>query len=267
MRYVTIESLRLPCRRSTRKRRSWPAKVGTRTRPARPASAVAPGTSVGGSASASGSEHERGGEHGPRREHGPRDVVHLELPVDAAARVRERREDDRERARERPPAALRSGSPASSATPRKPERDAGDPDEPDPLVREEPGGEDEREDRHRRLRDAGDARVDVRLAPGDEPHRHGGVDDAEHERTDATPARSSPTARARAHAPRDVGGEQDPREQHAELRHRRRRDVLDGNLDEEVRGAPHRRRAEDQRPVRAHRARLPTACGLEAGAR
>ena len=124
-------------------------------------------------------------------------------------------------------------------------------------------GEDEREERNRRLGDAGDARVDVRLSPRDEPHRDGSVDDAEHRARNPRPAELAHRS-ACAHAPGDVGEEQDPREQHAELRHRRRRDVLDRNLDEEVRGAPHRGQGEDQRPVRAHRARLQTACGLTA---
>ena len=67
-------------------------------------------------------------------------------------------------------------------------------------------------------------------------------------------ARSSSTAARRAHAPHEVGGQQQPGAEHAQLGHRGRRDVLDGDLDEEVRRAPHRREQEDQRPVRAHRA-------------
>ena len=48
-------------------------------------------------------EHDRRGEHRSRCEHRPRDVADLQLPVDPSARVRERREHDGERARDGPP--------------------------------------------------------------------------------------------------------------------------------------------------------------------
>ena len=51
----------------------------------------------------------------------------------------------------------------------------------DPLVGQEVEAEQEGEERHGRLRDPGDARVDVLLAPADQPERDRGVDRAEHD--------------------------------------------------------------------------------------
>ena len=75
-------------------------------------------------------QHHGGGEHVPRREDGSRDVVHLQLPVDAAARVRERREDDRERPGERPPSALRREA-GEERDAEEADRHTDDSDEPD----------------------------------------------------------------------------------------------------------------------------------------
>ena len=144
------------------------------------------------------------------------------------------------------------------------EHHAGETDrEPDDLrsaqrvVRQEAQAEDGDEDRYRRLGDPGDARVDVRLAPRDERHRDRGVHDAENEARD-------PRAAERSDRRADSGSlheicrqQQQPAIDEPEVGHRRGRNVLDGDLDEEVRGAPHRRQEQDQRPVRAHRSRLP----------
>ena len=51
----------------------------------------------------------------------------------------------------------------------EPEADSGDPRGADPLVRQEPEPDQQREDRDGGLGDPRRARVDVLLAPGDEP--------------------------------------------------------------------------------------------------
>ena len=149
-------------------------------RPTRPASAVRPGQLARRVENRERKQHERCGEHVPRCEDGSGDVADLQLPVDAARRVREGREDDRERPGDRPPAAARVEA-GERCHAEEPERDTRDANGSHVLVWEEARREQEREDRHRRLRDARDARVDVGLAPGDEPHRDRGVDDAEHD--------------------------------------------------------------------------------------
>ena len=50
------------------------------------------------------------------------------------------------------------------------------------------------EDRHGRVRDRGDAGVDVLLAPGDEPERQRPVDDAEHDGVPTHGAAGRPTS-------------------------------------------------------------------------
>ena len=58
------------------------------------------------------------------------------------------------------------------------------PDEPRaarPLARHEAEREQRGEHRHARLHDAGDARVDVLLAPGDQRERQRGAEQPEHE--------------------------------------------------------------------------------------
>ena len=118
--------------------------------------------------------------------------------------------------------------------------------------------EEEREDRHRRLGDPGDARVDVRLAPRDERHRHRGVDRRRGRGTGRHARRSCVDRRGCPSALHEVAGQQHSGDREPEVGHRRGRNVLDGDLDEEVRGAPHRREQQDQRPVAsASRPRLP----------
>ncbi len=65
-------------------------------------------------------------------------------------------------------------------------------------------------------------------------------------------ARRSEKADSRSRTLHEVGGQEDRGDPEPDVGHRCRRDVLDGDLDEEVRRAPHRREQEDQRPVRAH---------------
>ena len=70
-------------------------------------------------------------------------------------------------------------------------------------------------------------------------------------------ARSSVTARACSRSTREVARSGARLRWRArELRHRSGRDVVDGDLDEEVRGSPHGREEEDQGPVGAHALRL-----------
>ena len=140
--------------------------------------------------------------------------------------------------------------------------DAQDPDRepeglraPEPLVRQEAKDQERVEDRHRRLDDRGEARVDVLLAPGDQPERQGRVEDAEHE---AVPPRIAelPNRALAAEAPRDVAEQHGGGEQRADGHHRRRLDLVDRDLDEQVRGAPDGGQRQQHRPVAVHRARL-----------
>ena len=209
-------------------------------------------------------EQDRCGQHVPGCENGAGDVANLQLAIDASARVRERREHDGECPRDDPP-ATRGIEADQCRDSQKAQRYTGDAQGTYALVGQEPCREKEREYRHGRLRDAGDARVDVRLSPGHEPHRHRRVDHAQHEARSPGGAQLPECARG-AHPPCEIGEEQQPGQQNAKLGHGCRRDVLDGDLDEEERRAPHRREEQDQRPVRAHGLRLPRerspACGL-----
>jgi hypothetical protein len=117
------------------------------------------------------------------------------------------------------------------------DREAGDAGRAQRLVRQEAQAEQDDEDRHRRLRDRRDARVDVGLTPRDERHRQGRVDDAEDQA--GAPCASQLLDRpGPAHARREVRRQEEAGEEQPELGHRRRRDVLDRDLDEEVGGAP-----------------------------
>ncbi len=203
-------------------------------------------------------EHRRSGEHRARGQDGADGSVHAQLAVHTASRVRERREHDGERAGDCPPAAVGMDA--------REQGDAGDPDcqpgdlcRPERLVREEAEAEQRDEDRDRGLRDPCDARVDVCLSPRDERHRNRRVDRSEDEAR--TPSLAELAHRtSESHSVREVAEQEDAREEHARLGHRRRWDVLDGDLDEQVRGAPHRREdQEQQRPVARHGSRLP-AC-------
>ena len=95
--------------------------------------------------------------------------------------VEDRGEHDGERSDDRQLAA-RWRAACDEGNSDEPEADAGDPGGADALVREELEPDQQREDRDRRLGDAGCARVDVLLAPGDEPERGRGVEEPEHDR-------------------------------------------------------------------------------------
>ena len=129
-----------------------------------------------------------------------------------------------------------------------PDREPGNTHEPEGLLGKEAETEKRDEDRNRGLRDRCDARVDVRLSPGDEAHRERGVDESENEAGE--PGRAQ--LRERAPGARgccQVAEEQETRDEEPDVRHRGRRKVLDPDLDEEVRRAPDRREQEEERPV------------------
>ena len=185
----------------------------------------------------------------PGREHGPRDRPYPELPVDAARGVRERREDDRERPGDRPPAAA-GVEPGERRDTEEAERDAGDAH------------------RRRRARAGGSAAAsrNVKIGTVDcampatlesmcfSPHAtsQNGIAAliAPSTRHGAPARRGARRPRAtRPCATREVREQDDAGDEDAQLGHRGRLDVLDGDLDEEVRRAPDRREEEDQRPV------------------
>ena len=204
-------------------------------------------------------EHDRPDDHRPRSEDRPRRVVDVELAVDATGCVRQRRRGRRRACPTIAHAPPSGWTPVMSITPTRPiaspticaPRSARAAGSAAPRIATKIGTDD--------WAIAGDARVDVRLAPRDERQRDRGVHGAENEarapraaelrrppRLPRCAARGMPVSSTAAIESRSVG-------------HRRGRNVLDGDLDEEVRGAPHRREEQDQRPVRAHRSRLPTA--------
>ena len=101
----------------------------------------------------------------------------------------------------------------------------------------------------------GDARVDVLLAPGDEPERDRRVQRAEHERGPPVLCHLCDRA-APSHRDHEVRGEDHRGSERPHGHHRAGLDVLHGDLDEEVRRAPDRREQEQHRPVPRHRPRL-----------
>ena len=91
------------------------------------------------------------------------------------------------------------------------------------------------------------ARVDVLLAPRDQRERDRAVDDADREPVHPAARTSASAARKPCVATRNAA-EEERREREPELHHRRRREVPDGDLDEEVRRAPDRGERADQEP-------------------
>jgi hypothetical protein len=124
------------------------------------------------------------------------------------------------------------------------------------LVGEETEAQERDEDRDRGLRNGGDARVDVGLAPGDERHREGGIDETEDEagKPGRTELAERPSHGAGAHG--QIEEEQDAGDEEPDVGHRGRRDVLDRDLDEQVGAAPDRREQDEERPVPGHDLRL-----------
>ena len=201
-----------------------------------------------------GRQDQPAGEHRSCRKHRPGRAGHRPLAVDAGGRIGERREDDRERAEDREVAALRVDA--------GDDRDAEDPDREterahprQPLVRQEAEDEECVEDRHRGLHDGGEAGVDVLLAPRDQPERQRRVEDAEHEAV--LPGRPELREGTLASEPPDeVADQRGGGDERPEGHHRRRLDLVDGDLDEEVRRPPDRGERQEHGPVAVHRVRL-----------
>ncbi len=183
--------------------------------------------------------------------------LQAQLSVYRGRGVEDGGEHDRERSRDGPDVAggCYSGNEGHAG---EPEADAEDPPPADPLVRQEPESDQQREDRDGRLGDRRHTRVDVLLAPGDEPEREGGVEYSEHERL----APGGPEVGAGL---RDTDREGEIAEQNdagdqGAARHQRpgREPAVDTDLDEQVRGAPHGGESQDEGPVPArHGLRLP----------
>ncbi len=195
-------------------------------------------------------DHRRGREHRARRL--PRQP---ELPVDAGRGVADRGEHDRQGARDRP--GVPAGHPArEEGDADQAEPDTGDAEPADPLVRQEREPDQERADRHRRLRDRRDAGVDVRLAPRDQPEREGRVERAEHERL-APHAPEVGERPCRPEREQEIGQERDGRDQRPQGHQRRGIEpALDADLDEVVRGPPEGSQREEQGGIAAHRGRV-----------
>ena len=103
-----------------------------------------------------------------------------------------------------------------------------------------------------RLRDGGDPRVDVRLAPRDEPERDRGADQPEHRPLAPRPAQLGDRA-ASPHRPCQVAAEDRGADCRPRAHQRPRLEpAVDGHLDEEVRRSPHRREQQQQGPVAIH---------------
>ena len=146
-----------------------------------------PGASCGAWASAEREQHDRRAEHRRRRERERVEPLGLALEQQARDRVEHRCEDDGERARRPPRRRPRAARPSA---PRRRRGRATIPTIRMPVARSlwaKPDREQRDPDRHRRVRDRGDARVDVLLPPGDQRERDGAVDDAERERTPPGP--------------------------------------------------------------------------------
>ena len=145
-------------------------------------------------------------------------------------------------------------------------RDDGDADDPDreserpctaqPLVREEAKDEQRVEDRDGGLDDCGQPGVDVLLAPRDQPEGKRRVENAQDEAVAPGGAKLAERA-GPAEAPDDVADQHRRREQRAHGHHRRRCDLVDGDLDEEVGRSPDGREEDQHRRVAIHLRTLP----------
>ena len=172
----------------------------------------------------------------------------MELAVDAGRGVEHRGENDGERADHGQRAALGRAA-GDERNPDEAEADTGDATGADALVGQELEPDQQREDRHRRLGDPRRPRVDVLLAPGDQPERNGGVEEPERDRL---PPRLAEALRCRSRSDRrhqvgkqHCGGDHRPR------RHQRagREAAVDADLDEEVGRSPERGERQEERPV------------------
>ena len=185
-----------------------------------------------------GQQDQRSGRTRDARDHERRSGAVVVLDEVVRARIRERGDDDRQRARGRVPAALRL-QPREHANAGEPDEDPCEPDAVDALARIEPEREQDDEDRHGCVRDRGDAGVDVLLAPGDEDERERRVEEADCEALPAgRPQLAHGLARAQPpdqHRQEHRGGKDEPEEHH-----RRRLDLVHGDLDEQVRRTPDR---------------------------
>ena len=169
------------------------------------------------------------------------------LPGEQAAEpVTERHADDGERA-ENLAGRLRADEKRHAD---EADRDAGEPRSRHAHLAEEAERDHRVEDRHGRLDDRGETRVDARLAPREEPERERGVD----ERDDDEPARLPPQlpqrlTRAdderREHRQRDRG---EPEPAHDQ---RRRRQLAHRDFDEHERRSPEQCEAEQHGQVPA----------------
>ena len=161
-----------------------------------------PGICVGGSAIANGQQHDRCRRAStPQREPGPACACTRSWPYTPPPAYES---EDRTTASV-PAIAHRSPAgwkPVMTATPTSPSASAGDPDGAERLVREVAQAEEDDEDRHRRLRDPRDARVDVGLSPGDERHRQRCVDRLRARGRAARRSRSSASAARRSRSAR-----------------------------------------------------------------
>ena len=173
-------------------------------------------------------------------------------------RSRRRARRGRRRARRRSRASRRSGwIPVTTATPTipipRPERARA----AQPLVREELQCDQRVEDRHRRLHDGGEAGVDVLLAPGDQPERDGRVEGAEDQEVAPGGAylgrACAPSRSARRRSVISTAAARSVAHRH----HRRGRDLVDGDLDEEVGRSPDSREEDQHRRVAIHLFTLP----------
>ena len=195
-------------------------------------------------------QHRGGGEHGPGRE-----VADALARVEVRGRVGDRREDDGERARDRPPAAGRVEA-GEHRDADEPHHDPGRLEARDPLLGPVVQREQDDEDRHRRVRDRRDPRVDVLLAPGDQRERQRRVREPEHDADAPDPAQLRERL-APAHLRGEVAEQQRHREEEPQLDHGRGRHVSHRHLDEEVGATPDRGEEQEQGDVAAHFARLP----------
>src|SRR5204862_2711349 len=136
-----------------------------------------------------------------------------------------------------------------------PDRDTGQARALRAFLAVEPKRQERGEDRRRRDEDSGERGGDRLLAGGDQEERCGGLDGAEDRHpSEPPPKRRKLTARSRDRQ-QDRRRERDPRE-----RDHLRREVAQGDLDQEVARAPDRRQAKEESPrPTIHASRLENA--------
>ena len=207
--------------------------------PSTPRARTASHTFAGGDVAGSWREaerrdHDRGAGELADRHLQRRDRAHRQAGEEHGGRVTERDAEHRER-RDEIAATLDADEQGDAD---EADADADQPRPGDALGDVHPRGEDDGEDRRRRLDHRCQARVEVRLGEAEQPEGHGVVERAEHDDRPEVAAQRGEAAASREHR-RGAGAASAPEDEPPEGDDRRL-ERLDAELDEQERGSPDR---------------------------